>query len=176
MYVKSTGLSCYLRLNTTLTSRPRPQLPGRGRRAGTGKDTAPQHHPSLCPPGTSRVTASQHHPYLYPSSIPRALLARRGGGFVGHNTQFGGYRAAGRCSEPRGETLLLSPPQPQSITNASARPRVGGLVRGWSGVCSARTPNTDCIKQENTERAQDRCPWSPSISRRVLGIKGLLSA
>jgi len=95
---------------------------------------------------------------------------------VGHNTQFGGYRAAGRCSEPRGETLLLSPPQPQSITNASARPRVGGLVRGWSGVCSARTPNTDCIKQENTERAQDRCPWSPSISRRVLGIKVLLSA
>jgi hypothetical protein len=42
---------------------------------------------------------------------------------AGHNAQFGDYRTAGRLSAPRGETLLLFPPQPIEHFMASARAR-----------------------------------------------------
>ena len=42
---------------------------------------------------------------------------------AGHNTQFADYRAAGRLSAPRGETLPLFPPQPMENFIANARVR-----------------------------------------------------
>jgi hypothetical protein len=49
----------------------------------------------------------------------------------GHNTQFADYRAAGRFSAPRGETLLLFPPRHSKTFMASKRAR-GQSVCPWS--------------------------------------------
>jgi hypothetical protein len=60
---------------------------------------------------------------------------------AGHNAQFADYRVAGRLSAPRGETLLLLPPQPVEHYKASAlaleRP-VGGRGLGGGGWGVAR--------------------------------------
>ena len=46
---------------------------------------------------------------------------------AGHNAQHGDNRAAGRFSAPRGETLLLFPPQPiEHFTSARARATAAG--------------------------------------------------
>jgi len=87
--------------------------------------------------------------------------AREGGGRVGQHTQFGGQRAAGRFSTPRGETLLLLSPR-HSKTFKRARGHRG--PRGIGSGCeinSAREENATKTVL-NINRAQGCCPWSPS--------------
>ena len=83
---------------------------------------------------------------------------------AGQNTQFADYRAAGRFSAPRGETLLLFPPRHSKPFMASKRARAE--PRGIGSGCeahSARTRhNTTCIKQGYKTSAKPKSPWSPS--------------
>ncbi len=55
---------------------------------------------------------------------------------AGHNAYFAEYRAAGRLSAPRGETLLLFPPQPIEHFMVSARART--TAEGWDWRMGAR--------------------------------------
>ena len=54
-----------------------------------------------------------------------------GGGGAGHNTQFADYRASGRFSAPRGETLHLFPPRHSKTFMASKRARGTAGDRQW---------------------------------------------
>jgi hypothetical protein len=63
------------------------------------------------------------------SALERGFAAGGGAGAqqslaIQAEVAFAGYRAADRLSAPRGETLLLSPPQPIEHFMASARARV----------------------------------------------------
>jgi hypothetical protein len=62
-----------------------------------------------------------------PSPHPRG----GGEGGAGHNTQFADYRAAGRFSAHRGETLLLFPPRHSKPFMASKRARGTAGDRQW---------------------------------------------
>jgi hypothetical protein len=92
-------------------------------------------------------------------------------GRIFHNTQFADYRAAGRFSAPRGETLLLFPPRHSKPFMASKRAREG--PRGIGSGCeahSARTRhNTTCIKQGNKTSAR-RLPLE-SLARGCSGSR-----
>jgi len=59
----------------------------------------------------------------------KGKIAKKRKASVVHNTQFGGYRAAGRFNAPRGETLLRF--LPQSIENFMASARARGTAEGW---------------------------------------------
>jgi hypothetical protein len=87
---------------------------------------------------------------------------------AGHNTQFADYRAAGRFSAPRGETLLLFPPR-HSVTfktihgeQAGKRDR-GGSVGARHIVREHDTTQhvlDQCIKQGHKTSARPNSPWS----------------
>ena len=79
------------------------------------------------------------------SNVQGAVVHVYEGG-AGHNAQFGAYRAADRFSAPRGEFLLLLPPQPIEHFIASARGQrdgrglagtwqVGKIIKGYDMVC-----------------------------------------
>jgi len=78
----------------------------------------------------------------FTSDIFKPKFSRGGGGGGG------GYRAAGRYSAPRGETLLFFPPRHSKTFMASKWARGTAGQRQWVEAHSARTRhNTTCIKQ-----------------------------
>ncbi len=101
------------------------------------------------------------------SNVQGAVVHVYEGG-AGHNAQFGAYRAADRFSAPRGEFLLLLPPQPIEHFIASARGQrdgrglagtwqVGKIIKGYDMVCflARRWPTmwpqaTPCCCSSNT--------------------------
>ena len=73
---------------------------------------------------------------------------------MGHNTQFGGWRAADGLSAPHGETLLPFPPQPENITERARGQEGWRGVGGWVRTSSRDTQiNTSCIKHTRSGKA-----------------------
>jgi hypothetical protein len=99
-------------------------------------------------------------------------MKKKNGG-AGHNTQFADYRAAGRFSAPRGETLLLFPARHSKTFIASQRAR--GWDRGESAVGARHIvrehDTTQPVLNKDKKRAQGQT--APGVPRkRVLGGQG----
>jgi len=90
-------------------------------------------------------------PCLPPEGGGKKQVPPGTGGRVGHNTQFGGPRAASKLIAPRGETLLTFPPRSENIIE-QARGEEGrrGVGRWVRTSCEDRQTQTVLNKQKSS--------------------------
>ena len=92
-------------------------------------------------------------------------------GEAAHNAQFGGYRAPGRLSAPRGETLLLFPPQPIERIMASAGNKRSRRVGGWVRDRKLGDIGCDLLPHSRHNHTTIPTPMGPaSKTERIAGM------